>query len=172
MKKDYLYIPFIITGVAIGYFVAFVGGLKGWNLFWEMWFGGLLGLMIGTAFLEKQYGILAGAAIGLIISSSLDILAGSPITIRDKLGDMFFGSFIGWYFPIYLRQMLIGGIIGGILGFGWGMIHSHRVGNMGFLPGEGAMLLAILWFILGMGAVKFYMMAFGYRFLRSSNQED
>jgi len=172
MKKEYLYIPFIATGVAIGCFVAFVGGLKGWNLFWDIFFGGLLGLIIGTAFLEKQYKILAGAVIGLIVSATLDILAGSPITIRDKLGDMFFGSFIGWYFPIYLRQMLIGGIIGGILGFGWGMIHSHRVGNMGFPPGEGAILLAILWFILGTGVGKLFMMVFGYRFLESSNQED
>lgn len=172
MKKDLLYVPYILTGVVIGYFNAFLGNLNGWYLFWEMFFGGCLGLIIGTAFLEKQYGILLGAVTGLIVSASLDILAGSPIIIRDKLGDMFIGSFIGWYFPMYLRQMLIGGIVGGILGFGWGMIHSHRVGHVGFAPGDGAILLAIVWLIIGMGAGKLFMMVFGYRFLESSNQEE
>ena len=171
MKKDFLYIPFIVTGLAVGYFNAFMGSLHGWNLFWEMLFGGLLGLIIGMAFLEKQYGVLVGAVIGLAISASLDILAGSPITIKDKLGDMFFGSFIGWYFPIFLKQMLIGGIVGGILGFGWGMIHSSRIGQVGLAPGVyGAILLAILWFILGTGVGKLFMMIFGYRFLGNTQQ--
>jgi hypothetical protein len=102
----------------------------------------------------------------------LDILAGSTITIRDKLGDMFIGSLVGWYFPIFLRQMLIGGVIGGILGFGWGMIHSHRVGHVGFQPGDGVILLAIVWFVLGMIVGKWYMVVFGYRFLDSSKQEE
>ena len=167
MKKDFLYIPFIIVGVVIGYFNASTDDLQGWNLFWEMWFGGLLGFVTGIGFLEKQYGVLVGAVIGLAISAFLDVLAGSEVTIKDKLGDMFFVAFIGWHFPIYLRQMIIGGIIGGVVGFGWGMIHSHRVGNMGFASGEGAILLAILWFVLGMGMGKLYMMAFGHRFLKS-----
>jgi len=111
---------------------------------------------------------LVGAVIGLAISVSLDVLAGSEVTIKDKLGDMFLVAFIGWRFPIYLRQMIIGGIVGGVVGFGWGMIHSHRVGNMGFVPGDGAILLAILWFVLGMGVGKLYMVVFGYRFLKDS----
>ncbi len=170
MKKDFLYIPFVIVGIAIGYLTTF-SGAKVWNLFWEMFYGGFLGLIVGTAFLEKQYGILVGMVGGLIVSGSLNVLVGSPITPVDKLGDMFIGSLIGWYFPVYLRQMLIGGIVGGILGFGWGMIHSHRVGNMGFAPGDGAILLAILWFFLGMVVGKLYMMIFGYRFLEYPEQE-
>lgn len=172
MKKEFLYIPFIVAGLAVGYFNASVLHFRGWYLFWEMIFGAPLGLMIGMAFLEKRYEILIGAILGLIVSASLDIFAGSPITIRDKLGDMLWGSFIGWYFPIYLRQMLIGGIIGGILGFGWGMIHSHRVGHVGFSPGDGVILLAIDWFILGIGAGKLFMMIFVRLFLESSQQED
>ena len=165
MKKDFLYITFVIIGVVIGYFIASINNLQRWSLFWEMWFGGILGLMAGIGFLEKQYGVLVGAVIGLVLSASLDVLAGSEITIKDKLGDMFFFAFVGWHFPIYLRQTVIGGTIGGVIGFGWGMFHSHRVGNVGFAPGDGVILLAILWFVLGMGVGKLYMLIFGYRFL-------
>jgi hypothetical protein len=171
MKKDFLYLPFIITGIAVGYFNALTGGLFGRQLFWELLFGGLLGLIVGMAFLEKQYGILVGAVIGLLVSISLDILAGSSITISDKLEDMFFGSFVGWYFPIYLKQMLVGGVVGGIVGFGWGMFHSHWIGQVCLVPGfYGGILLAISLFIIGMGVGKLFMMTFGYRLLEASKQ--
>lgn len=170
MKKELIYLPFVLAGATIGYFIGAKSGFSGWDLFWELFYGMFLGLIIGMAFLENQYGILVGAAIGLILSAALNILAGTPITIKDKLGDMFICSIIGWYFPMYLKQMLIGGFVGGIIGFGWGMFYSHRVGNVGFPPGEGAILLAIASFVLGMAAAKLYMMAFGYRYLERHPQ--
>ena len=165
MKRNYIGISLVLTGSAIGYLIGTKSGLSGWGLFREMFFGMLVGLFLGIAFIDKQYGILIGAIVGLVVEGSLDFLAGSPIVAKGKLASIYICSFIGWGFPVYLKQMIIGGLIGGIIGFGWGLSESHWFGEVCLTPGVfTASLMFVVMSIAGMSAGKLFMMFFGYRF--------
>jgi hypothetical protein len=171
MKKELLSVTFLLAGALIGYYVASVDRLIGWNFFWEIFSGSIVGLVCSMAFIQKQYGILVAAIVGLAAFVSFDLLAGSSIVLKGKLGQTLICAIIGWYFPVYLKQMLVGGGIGAVCGFAWGLLHSHKIGEVCMAPGlYGAVLLSTIGVILGMSIGKLYMMSFGWRFMQKSNQ--
>ena len=173
MKENLVHTSLMLVGAAIGYLIVTQSGLSGWDWFSEILFGALLGLIFGIAFVEKQYKILIGAVVGLVIEVSLDFLAGSPIVANGKLLSAYIVSFIGWGFPVYSKQMIIGGLLGGIIGFGWGLTDSHWFGQVCLAPGLfTALLMFVVMSIVGISAGKLFMMLYGYRFLESSSQED
>jgi hypothetical protein len=97
MKKDLIIlISLALIGSAIGYFVGRITGVSGWELFWEIFTGAALVHNFGIAFSEKEYRMLIGAVIGLLVSMSLDWIAGSAIDLRNKLSFMALCSFVGW----------------------------------------------------------------------------
>ena len=164
MKKDFLYIPFVIVGSTIGYFIVTKGSFSAWDLFREIFSGAVVGYICRRALVEKKYGIIIGGVIGLIVALSVDWIAGSPVDMMDKLLYISLCSFIGWVFDVIWKQMLVGGLIGGTIGFVWGLSASYRFGQVRLAPGVlNASLLAVQLFILGMGVVVVLIYCFGLR---------
>jgi hypothetical protein len=171
MKKELLYIPIILTGSAIGYFVGIKANLLGWDLYWEVFCGTFLFLNFGVALLELNdgRGVFIGAAVGLLISIALDLIAGSPVEVRNKLSNIWFCSFVGWGYEwgwAYWKPVLIGGLIGGILGIFLGLYRDNQFGYV-YLASSmlNTLSLFIQFSILGLGITSLYLKSFGWKYL-------
>ena len=169
MKKNIVLAFLALAGSIIGYLVGRAGNASGWSLFREVYSGAFLIYFFGMALFEmKDYGILVGAALGLFVSVSLDLLAGSNIEVRNKLSYMFICSFTGWAFWYYWKPVLIGGGIGATAGFVLGMFHSHFFGKVCLLPGFlNASLWAAQMSMIGMAAASLFMKSVWYQFVKN-----
>jgi hypothetical protein len=173
MKKFFLYALSILAGFAIGYFVGSTNSLSGSPLFWEIFYGVFLFFSIANAFADNndKYGVLAGAVIGLLITISLDLIAGSPLVMTNKLIYMSFGSFVGWGYGwgrVYWRFVCVGGFIVGLLGFVLGYIRIQQFGYIVLMPGLlNAGLTFVRLCIVGMAFASLYLKSFGWRYMKS-----
>lgn len=156
-----------LLGSIVGYFVGNISSVSGWELFYEIFMGAALFLVLGVAFLEKEFSMFVGAIIGLVVAMSLDWIAGSPVDIRNKLSFMGVCSFVAWLFRAFWKQVFVGGLIGGGMGFVWGMLRSHWFGKVCVPPGLlNASLLFIQLAMLGMSMASLYMKIYGWQFLK------
>ena len=176
MKTKFANILSILLGLVIGYFVGVKGGLSRWEFFLEIIYGIVVIYSIGDAFLknEDKYGILTGALIGLLIAVSLDLIAGSPVVMTDKLVYVMLCSFVGWgygwewaYWKPVLLGSLIGGVVGVILGFNRGCNFGLVYVPTGFLN-AGLTFLQLC--IVGMAVTSLYLKSFGWRYLENRLQ--
>jgi hypothetical protein len=157
MKLHYI---FILAGIAVGYGIGSVRELTGFNLVWEIFCGMGVGYSAFRVWSEKLYGILIGMILGLVVTLSLDWLAGSTVDLKNKLSYMFLGSFIGWLFYDFWREILVGGLIALICGFVWGLNDSHWFGIIRLPAGVfNGSLLGVQMSIIGMA---FASLAVGY----------
>jgi len=176
MKKELIYLPFVLAGATIGYFIGAKSGFSGWDLFGEMFWGGSLIYAFAVAIFHwgNEYGVLIGAAIGLLVSLSLDWMAGSPVDLSNKLSFMFMCSFVGWGFrwgKSYWNPVIVGGFIGGIIGFGLGLSRSHWFGQVCLDPGVlNASLMSVEISVVGLGFASLFMKSVGWRYIEDAHQ--
>lgn len=169
--KYMLYLPAVLAGSAIGYYFGSISGSSGWDLLYEIFNGVALGYFVIFAFEKKEYGSLLGAILGLMVALSLDWVAGSPVDMRNKLSFAAACAFVGWLFWPFWKQVLVGGFIGGVIGFVWGLTDSHWFGKVCLAPGVlNASLLAVQIFMLGMCFGSLYMKFFGWQFMKNRSQ--
>ncbi|MEW6084992.1 MAG: hypothetical protein AB1607_10385 [Chloroflexota bacterium] len=165
----------VISGSVIGYSIAVEAGATGWAILHEMLMGAGVGLCFDVALTHKEYGMFLGSVIALLVSVSVDITAGSPLDLRDKLTFMLLGSFVGWGYRwgrAYWIPVLVGGFIGGMFGFWLGFNRSHWFGQICLLPGFlNAGLTFVNFSILGMGICSLYLKSFGWRYMERRLQE-
>jgi hypothetical protein len=165
MKLPYLFIP---VGIAIGYGIGNIRGLEGMDLIWEMFYGFGVGYSSYRVWSEDSYGTLIGMILGLIVALSVDWLAGSSLDLQNKLLYMFLGSFIGWLFYDYWREILLGGVIAMAIGFIWGFNDSHWFGTVCLSAGIlNALLLGVQISIIGMALAGLVVGFLGPLFERS-----
>lgn len=133
---------YVFIGICSGLLIGLLQNDKLWFL--DIFIGGFLFWQIGRAFLAKYYYIIIGPILGLLISIGSDLAAGSEVTLRFKLMYTVMGLFaIG--FPKKYLKILIGGIIiGGLIGIIWGLQEPRMFGNVCVPPGLlNAFLMAV-----------------------------
>jgi hypothetical protein len=165
MKFDRPLILFIAAGLAAGFGISSSSGMTGLTMSWEVLEGGFLGLIIGFARSTRQYGILAGVGIGFLIALLQDWLNDGSLVPWGKSSVMFTCGFIGWGFRPFLRQVLAGGLLGGVSGFILGLVRSQGPDGWVLTPGvlsEAAWSYVDLC-LVGMALGSLYMKAFGWK---------
>jgi hypothetical protein len=168
MKWNYI---FIFVGAAIGFYLGNASRTTDMGLIWEVFCGAGVGYSVYRVLSEGLYDILIGMVMGLVVTLSLDWLAGSTLDVKDKLSYMFLGGFIGWLFVEFWKEIFIGGLFGGIIGFVWGLNDSYWFGKVNLPPGIfNASLLAVKISILGMILVSLYVGYFGSIFSKGRKE--
>lgn len=168
MKWNYI---FIFAGAAIGFYLGNSSGATSVRLIWEVFCGAGVGYSMYRVLSEGLYGILIGMVTGLAITLLLDWLANSTLDVKDKLSYMFISGFIGWLFVEFWKEIFIGGLLGGIIGFVWGLNDSYWFGKVNVPPGIfNASLLAVKISILGMLLAGLYVGYFGSIFSKGRKE--
>jgi hypothetical protein len=165
------YLLAVSAGSATGYYLGSLSGSSGGDLVYEILMGGALGFLVVFAFDQKDYGSLLEAALGFLVTLSVDWIAGSPVDLRNKLSFAGMGSFTGWLFWPFWKQVLVGGLVGAIIGSVWGTLSSHWFGQVCLQPGIlNAALLAVQVSMIGMCFGSSYMKFYGAQFLKDRSQ--
>lgn len=155
MKKNTILVLLALAGAIIGYGVGKMENVANWLVISNIIFGAFLFWNLGRAFYAKYYLVLVGPILGLLVCIGSEILAGSEIVARAKLFYMVMGLFIGWTFGKFWKPLLVGGIIGGVVGFVWGLNDIRRFGNVALQPGVlNASLMAVEFAMVGMSAAR------------------
>ena len=150
MKKIIILMALALAGGIIGYgtgkienadnFMLITNTILGAGFFW------ILGFFLSL----KQYSVLFGPIVGLLISVGTDLAAGSEIVARNKLLYLCMGLIIVLVLSFW-KVALVSGIIGGIIGFVWGLNDVRWFGNVRLEPGIlNASLMAIEFSMVGM----------------------
>jgi hypothetical protein len=157
MKNTTVLAFFTLVGVIIGYVTGKVENAVIWLVILNMFFGGFLFWQLGRAFIAKYYIVITGPIVGLVISIASDLLAGSEVTLRFKLIYMMMGLFGMGSFRKYGKPWLVGIVVGGILGFVWGLNDSRMFGNVSVPPGMlNASLMAVQVAMAGMSWARIF----------------
>ncbi len=151
MNKNLVLVLLTIAGAIIGYGVGKMENVSNFLVIVNINMGAFLFWNLGRAFYAEYYLVLVGPISGLVVCIGLEILAGSEIVARAKLLYMVMGLFIGWIFGKFWKPLFVSSIIGGIIGFVWGLNDIWRFGNVALQPGVlNASLMAIEYAFVGM----------------------
>ena len=157
MKKSSVLSLITLAGAIVGYYVAHIGKPTYWRIIMDVMYGGLLFWNLGRALLIKYYAAFIGPFFGLSISVAMDLVVGGGIVIRTKLLFMCLGLAF-WGFSKYWKPLLIGGFIGGCVGFVSGLEFGIWNGSIYLEPGVfSASLWTIQTALMGMFITKIFM---------------
>ena len=160
MKKTYLIFSSAVAllGSAISYYIGVMSGYTTLGLILTVINGAFLGYLTGLTLFWKKYGALIWGLTTLLVAMLVHWLAGSTVALINNLGFATMGIFVVWNFWSFRKHVLLSGLIGGIIGFIWGMNYSYWFGNMQLEPGlRNAGLLSVQFVILAMALGKLYL---------------
>ncbi|MEP7136503.1 MAG: hypothetical protein ABI904_16360 [Chloroflexota bacterium] len=152
MKKTFVSALSELLGLALGIYNAITGSYSGWNFAREIVIGAFLGYVIGLALSWKDYKALFWGFITLLLALALELIAGSSkVSVLENLIYASMGIFIALDVQYFRKQTLIGGILGGTIGFMLGLMKSQYYGYANVLPGLfNALLSSTRLLIFGM----------------------
>ena len=150
MKKNIVFGLLALAGGVIGYSTGKIEHVANWLLISNTILGACLFWLLGFFLFLKHYSVLFGPIVGLLISIGSDLAAGSEVVARTKLMYMCMGLIIILVLPFW-KVALASGVIGGIIGFVWGLNDVRWFGNARLEPGIlNASLMGIEFAMVGM----------------------
>jgi len=157
MNKTSIIISSVLVGSAIGYYIGIVGEFSRPGSVLVVLQGAALGYVFGIVLFSKKYGALIWSCAILLVALFVDWLAGSTVNMSNKLAFATAGLLIGWNFWLFRKQVLLGGLFIGIIGFIWGLNYGHGFGYVQLEPGIlNALLLSIQGCVAGMVLGRLY----------------
>ena len=151
-----------LLGLALGLYVAITGNYLGWRFVRELIVGGFLGYVIGLVLTWKEYRALLWGFVTILLALTLEWIAGSSkMNVLDNLIYASMGIFIAVDFQYSRKQIFIGGIVAGSIGFVLGFMKSQYYGDALVPPGLlNALLSSTRLLIFGMFFVSMYIALF------------
>lgn len=150
MNKNTVLSFLALIGALLGFSLARIENIVTWLSVLDGCMGAFLFWNLGRAYYDKYPDAIIGIIIGASISVLSELLAGSEVVIRTKWVYMCMGLFI-WPVRKQWRFLTPGGLIGGVVGFIWGMNDVRWFGNARLEPGLlNASLMGVEFGMVGM----------------------
>lgn len=125
-----------LLGLVLGLYVAIAGNYLGWRFVREIIVGGFLGYVVGLVLSWKEYRALLWGFVTILLALTLEWIAGSSkVSVLDNLIYASMGIFIAVDFQYSRKQIFVGGIIVGTLGFVLGLMKNQYYGHANVPPG-------------------------------------